>query len=142
MLDESVGATDVAKLGETDLGDDGSKFTGSGGYAVRGGTVTGGEDLTGDDEGGGVGAKVLEEVGETVEEDESFCSTGGGGELVVAETHANESAGENDEAHHLNRFAPPRVDENEGNPVSGDETGDGKNQVTDADVPQVVENLA
>lgn len=32
--------------------------------------VTGGEDLSRNDEGGGVGTKVLEEIGETVEERE------------------------------------------------------------------------
>ena len=33
-----------------------------------GGSVTGGEDLSRNDEGGRVGTKVLEEVGQTVEE--------------------------------------------------------------------------
>ena len=63
VVDESIGAADVAKLSETDLGDDSSEFPGSGGNTVCGGTVAGGKDLTGDDEGGGVGTEVLEEVG-------------------------------------------------------------------------------
>ena len=141
MVDKLVGATDVSELSETDLGDDSSKFTGSSGDTMCSGTITSGEGLTRNDEGGGVGAEVLEEVGEAVEEDEGLGSTGGGGKLVVRETHADESASKNDEAHHLDRLAPPRVDEKEGDPVSGDETSDGKNQVTDANVPQVVIDL-
>lgn len=62
MFDESIGTTDVAKRSETDLGDDSSKFTGSGGDTVCGGSVASGEDLTRDDEGGGIGAEVLEEI--------------------------------------------------------------------------------
>lgn len=38
------------------LADDGADLAGSGRDTVRGGTVTGGEDLTGNDKGGGVGA--------------------------------------------------------------------------------------
>jgi hypothetical protein len=139
--DESVGATNVTKRGEPDLGDDSTKFSGSGGHTVGGGTVTSWEDLTRDDEGGDVGAEVLEKVGEAIEEDESFGSSAGGDELVVAETHADESASENDEAHELDRLSSPRVDEKEGNPVSGDETSNRKNQVTDGDVPQVEVDL-
>ena len=142
MLDESVGTTDVAKLSKTDLGDDSTEFTGSSGDTVCGGTVTSGEDLTRDNEGSGVGAKVLEEVCQAVEEDESLGSTTGRDELVVGETHDHEGYGKNDETHHLDRLAAPGVDEKEGNPVSGDETSNGKNQVTDADVPQIVIDLA
>jgi len=141
VADESVGATNVTKRGEPDLGDDSTKFAGSGGNTVGGGTVTSGEDLTGDDEGGGVGAEVLEKVGEAIEEDESFGSTSGGDKLVVAETHGDEGASEDDKAHQLDRLASPKVDEKEGNPVSGDETSDRKNQVADGDVPQVEVDL-
>jgi len=140
MLDESVGATDVTKSSETDLGNDSSELTRRGRDTVCGRTVTSGEDLTRNDEGGGVGAKVLEEVGQAVEEDESLSATITGDELIVSETHDDESASEDDETHELDRLASPRVDEKEGNPVSGDETCDGEDQVADGDVVQVPED--
>jgi len=137
VLDESVGATDVTKSSETDLGNDRSELTRRGRDTVCGRTVTSGEDLTRNDEGGGVGAKVLEEVGQAVEEDESLSATIAGDELVVCETHDDKSASEDDETHELDRLASPRVDEKEADPVSGDETCDGEDQVADGDVVQV-----
>jgi len=141
MVDESIGTTDITKTGEADLGNNSSKFARSGRDTVGGRTVTSGEDLAGDNESGGVGAKVLEEVGQAVEEDESLLSGIGGGQLVVCETHDDESAGEHAETEKLDGFASPRIDEKEGDPVSGDETGDGKDQVTDGDVVQVAPDL-
>ena len=141
VLDESVGATDVTKSSETDLGNDRSELTTRGRDTVCGRTVTGGEDLTRNDEGGGVGAKVLEKVGQAVEEDESLPATIGGDELVVCETHDDESASEDGETHELDRLASPSVDEKEGDPVSGDETCDGEDQVADGDVVQVPVDL-
>lgn len=104
-------------------------------------TITSWEGLARDNESGGVGAEVLEEVGQAVEEDEGLGGGGGSGELVVTETHDDEDNGKHDEAHKLNGLATPAVDEDEGNPVSGDETGDGEDQVSDTDVPEVVEDL-
>ena len=138
MSDESVGTTNVTKLSETDLGNDGSKFSGGGRDTVRGRTVTSGECLTGNDEGGCVGTKVLEEVGQTVKEDESLGSRLACNKLIVPETHADEKDGEHDETHELDGLSSPTVDEDEGNPVSRDETSDGKDQVAKGDVPQVV----
>ena len=37
---------------------------------------------------------------------------------------------EHDEAHELNRFAAPGVDEQESDPVAGNETGDGEDNLT------------
>ena len=75
MLDESVGSTNVLEASETDLGNDSSELTGGSRNAMGGGTVTSGEGLSRNDEGGGVGAKVLEEVGQAVEEDEGLGAT-------------------------------------------------------------------
>ena len=50
-----------------------------------GGTVTSGENFSRNNKGGNVGAKVLEKVGEAVENDESFGGRRCGGELVIAE---------------------------------------------------------
>lgn len=141
MLDKSVGATYVTKLGEANLGNNSSEFTRGGRDTVCGRTVTSGEDLTRNDEGGGVRPKVLEEVGQAVEEDEGLGATGTCGELVVCETHTDKSAGEHGETHELDRLASPSVDEEEGDPVSGDETSDREDQVADADVIQVPVDL-
>ena len=79
----------------------------------------------------------MEEVGQAVEEDEGLGSSVTGSEFVVGETHDDESDGENDESHKLDGLASPRVDEEEGNPVPWDETSNGQDQVTNANVPQV-----
>lgn len=141
MPDEGVRATDVSERSETDLGNDSTKLSRGGRDTVCGGTVTSGEDLTRDDEGGGVGAEVLEEVGHAVEEDEGLGSSRTGDKLVVSETHADESGGEDGEAHELDWLAAPAVDEEEGNPVSGNKTGNRQDQVTNANIPQVVEDF-
>jgi len=138
---ESVCTTDITKTSETNLSNNSSKFTGSGRDTVRCRTVTSGEGLSGNDESRGVGAEVLEEVGQAVEEDESLLSSIGGGEPVVSETHGDESASEHTKTEKLDRLASPRVDENEGDPVSGDEAGDSEDQVTDGDIFQVVVDL-
>jgi len=141
VLDESVGTTNISETSETDLSHNSPKFTRSGGDTVCGGTVTSGENLSRNDEGRGVGAEVLEKVGQAVEEDESLGSTGSGDKLVVCETHDDESASKHAETKKLDRLASPRVDEKEGDPVSGDETCDSKDQVTDGNVVQVVVDL-
>jgi hypothetical protein len=141
VLHEIVGTADVTELGKSDLGNNSAKLAGSGRDAVGSGTVTGGEDLSRNDEGRDVGAKVLEEVRQTVEEDESLGSSTGGSKLLVCETHDNESAGKDSETHELYRLAPPDVDDEEGSPISRNETGDGEDQVTDGDVVQVVVDL-
>jgi hypothetical protein len=71
---------------------------------VAAGTIACREALAGDDEGGGIGAEVEEELGE----DETGQETGGS-DLVVAEAHDTEEDGEDDEAHELNRFPPDGV---------------------------------
>lgn len=123
MLDPGVLATDILKTGETDLGDDGTELARGGRDTVARAPVAGREDLSGDDESGGVGAEVLEEVGEAVEEDEGALGAAEDG--VVSEAHDDEDDGQHDEAHDLDGLAAPRVDEDERGPVAGDETSDG-----------------
>ena len=137
MSEEFVGTADVGERIENNLGNDSSKFSGSSGDTVRGRTVTSWEDLTGYDEGGGVGTEVLEEVGQAVEEDKGLASSPGFKKFTIPETHADEKDGEYDEAHKLDRLSSPTVDKDEGDPVSRDETSDGQDHVANADVPQV-----
>lgn len=54
------------------LGDNGSNFSGRSTEAVRGRAVAGREHFTRDDEGGGIGAEVEEELGEDVETEEAI----------------------------------------------------------------------
>src|SRR5882757_3122843 len=116
VLDEFVGTANVSEAGESDLSDNSAELAGSSRDTVSGGTVTGREDFSRNDEGSGVGAKVLEEVGQAVEEDESLLCAGGSGELVISEAHDDKRAGEHTETEKLNGFASPRVDEKEGDP--------------------------
>ena len=55
-------------------------------------------------------------------------------ERVVGEADDDEQDREHGEAHELDRLAAPPVDEDEGDPVAGDEAGDREDDVADADV--------
>ena len=125
-----------------------------------GGTVTSGENFSGNNKGGNVRAKILEIIGEAVEDDKSFGGCWCGGELVVAETcefivrnfhlknppakhlkkytHDNKENGEHSEAHELDGLAAPCIDEQEGCPVSRNETASREDKVTDASVVDAV----
>jgi hypothetical protein len=92
-------------------------------------TIAGGERLSRNDEGSGIGSKVLEEIGEAIKNDEAFNRSWCGGELSIAKayqrlaltnsiikkihirTHGGEQNGEYAEAHKLDRLSSPRVDE-------------------------------
>jgi hypothetical protein len=69
---ECICSTNVPQLGETNLSDDCTKLATCSRHSVRGGSVTSGESFPRDDESGRVRTEVLEEVGEAVEEHESF----------------------------------------------------------------------
>jgi hypothetical protein len=80
-----VGTTNVCETGKDDLGDDSAKFAASSCDAVARGTITSGEELSWDQESGGIGAKVLEEVGKTVQEHEDPLGHSRRDELIVRE---------------------------------------------------------
>lgn len=150
VLKELALAANVDKLGEADLGDNGTELAGGSRDTVGGGTVTGREGLAGNDEGCGCGesvlwtleyqllltvrAKVLEEVGHAVEEDEGLLSRRGRLHLVVGEAHADENGSEKTEAHELDGTTSPRVDQGNGEVVTGEETAERENNVTDSSV--------
>lgn len=71
---------------------------------MRGAAVARWEAFGGDDEGGGVGAEVEEELAEGVKGEE-----GGGVEGVEGYAEYQEDYGEAGEAHYLNRLAPEPV---------------------------------
>ena len=141
MLDERVRSADVAHLREADLCNDGTELAGRRRDTMRRTSVASREDFTRYNECCGVRAEVLEEVGETVEEHEGLGGAACGCELVVSEAHDNEEDREEDEAHELDRLAAPSVDEQEGNVVPWDETRDRKDEVSNADVVQILVNF-
>ena len=72
-------------------------------------TISCWEDFARNDEGGGVGAKVLEEVGQAVQEHE--CTLGAVVDhFVVSEAHGGEDDGQKNESHVLDRLATPLRD--------------------------------
>ena len=56
----------MGEVVEEDAGEDGAEFAGGGADAVGEAADTRGEDFARDDEGGGVGAKIEEELGENL----------------------------------------------------------------------------
>lgn len=113
VLQESTGAANVDELGETDLGNDSTQFTRSGRDTMGSRPVSSWEDFTRDNESGGVWTEVLEKVGQTVEEDESFLSRWCRLHSVVTETHTDEDDGEHDETHELDGSTSPEINKGE-----------------------------
>jgi hypothetical protein len=134
-------ATDIDHPSEPDLSDDSSELSTGGGNPVCGGSVTSREDFTGNHKRRGVGSKVLEKVGKAVKRDKGVFSCGSALELVVPETHYTEDGSEEYETHQLDGFPSPFIDEEKGGPVSGNETTDGEDDVTDRNVFQVLGDL-
>ena len=63
MTDELVCTTDVPQALESNLGDNSTELATCCRNAVCGRPITSGESLSRNDEGGGVGTEVLEEIG-------------------------------------------------------------------------------
>jgi len=131
--DEGVGTTAILQLRETNLGNDGAQLAGTGGDTVTGGTVTGREDLTGDDEGGRVGSEVLEELGGGKEEDEEGDRVVA--DLVVGETEDAEKDAGHDETENLDLDASQTLNGEDSDPVTGDGTQENNDDLTDSGVP-------
>jgi len=74
VFHEFVRATNVDELSEADLGNDSSELTRGSRNTVASRTVASGERFPGNNESSGIGAEVLEEVGEAVQEDENALS--------------------------------------------------------------------
>lgn len=136
MLQELVLPTNIDEAREADLGHDCSELAGSGRDTVASGSVTSREDFAGNDEGGGVRAEVLEEVGHAVEEHEGLLAARSRLHLVVTEAHGAKDDSKKGEAHELDGLTAPRVDEEKRGVVAWDETTDGEDKVPDGNVVQ------
>jgi hypothetical protein len=115
-------------------------------------TITSGECLSRNDEGSGIGSKVLEKVGEAIKHDETFNRSGCGSESIITETyprlalvngisktiheltHGGEQNCEYAEAHKLNWFSSPGVDEKERCVISGDKTSSRKDEIPNTNI--------
>jgi len=84
MIDEFVCSTDVSQAGKADLGNDCSELAASRTDTMCCGTVTGGENLSGNNERGSIRPEVLEEVGQAVEEHKPLGIGVGLGQSVIA----------------------------------------------------------
>ena len=78
-------ALEVGEASKADLCDDSAELAGRGRDTVGSRTVASREDLAGNDERSRVGAEVLEEVGEAVEEDERLLGGVAALQSAVAE---------------------------------------------------------
>lgn len=153
MLEESVLAADVDQLVETQLRNHSTSLTACCRKPVGGRTITSGEYLSGYNERRGIGTKVLEEVCNAVKENKGVRAGFRGSEFVVSKalgesisvrwckpeqrhTHDDEENGKNGEAHKLDGFATPGIDQQEGSPVPGNETRNRENEVSNANVVQ------
>lgn len=96
--------------------------------------------LTRNDESGGIGTEVLEEIGETVEEYKN-SKFGLLNKRIVAKAHAAEDNGERNETHDLNRLAAPRVDQKKSSPVTRNETDYGEDKVTNTNAVKRIVNF-
>lgn len=130
------GATDTERTDES-LGDDGTDLAGSGGDTVGSRSVASREALSGDDEGGGVGAEVEEELGEDVD-----GKLGVGADVVVCEAEDDEEDGENDETHELDRLATNGVNSGDSDPVAGHGTSKNDDDVADGSLVEHLVDVA
>jgi len=127
MLNEQIGAANIDHVGETNLCNDGSELTAGNWDAMRGRKIAGGEHLSRNDEGSGIGSKVLKEVGKAMKNNKTFNPSWCGSELSIAKAyqrlaltnsiikkihihaHSGEQNGEYAETHKLNQLLSPRV---------------------------------
>ena len=108
-----------------DGGDESTELTHGGGETVGGGTDRGGEDLTGDQEGDGVGTELVEEGRQEVHGLEAV-DTGGRGVVLVLEggDDEHEEAHEETDLLHVLTTVHLVVDEERGEVVTGQLHGD------------------
>lgn len=85
MVNKRIWTADVLHASKANLRDDGPKLAACRGDTVCCGPVTGGEDLSRNDERRNIRPEVLEEVGQAVEGDETIGSTLGLGQWVIRE---------------------------------------------------------
>lgn len=109
------------------LGDDGANLARGGGDTVGGGTVTGREALSRDNESGSVGSEVEEELGNDVESEKTVV---GLEKRVVGKADHDEDNGQDGEAHQLDGLTSNGINGGHGHPVTRNGTSTDQNQIT------------
>jgi hypothetical protein len=140
MLDECARPTLVLQAREADLSNDRTKLAAGSGDTVTSGTITGGEDLSGNDKGSRIRSPVLEEIGQAIEGDERFLVVAIGSEFIICETHDNEDDRQYNETVKLKGLATPGVDEEKRDPVARNQAGHGEDQVSNANILQRIKS--
>ena len=107
------------------LCDDGTDFTGCSRETVGGWAVSCREAFAGNDESGGVGAEVEEELCEHVK-----CEQGVAGKVVECKTNDDEEDSEHGESHELDGFSAQGVDGCDRYPVTGNGSGADQNKIS------------
>lgn len=120
MLHPLIGPTNILQLRKTGLRDDGPELPAGSRDTMRRRAVTRRENFSRYDKGCDIWSKVLEEIGEAVEEEEGLARGYSLRELVVAKAEDDKEHCEDCKSHELDRLATPAVNEEEGDPVSGD----------------------
>jgi hypothetical protein len=129
VIQPGIGAASVPQGSNESLRDDGANFSSGSTHSVCCGSIPSGEDLTRNDESGGVGAKVLEKVGKAIERKQSA-----GGDLVETKADNTEQDSKDGKTSDLDRLAADGVDCCNRNPVAGNKTCDGKDEITNTRV--------
>lgn len=119
-------STTSSERTEHTLSDDSTDLASTSGDTVAGGSVTGRETFTGNDECGRVGTKVEEELSQDVEGKDRVVA-----ERVESEADDQEENSADGETHDLDRLAAKRIDRGNGGPVTGNGASAGNDQVTD-----------
>lgn len=86
VLDEFIRSTLVLEVNEANLCDDSTEFTRSSRDTMACWAIAGGEDFSRNNKGGSIGTKILEEVGQAIEEHKDLFSRRSRVELVVSKT--------------------------------------------------------
>lgn len=129
----ALGAVVVDQRSNDNLGNNGTNLTRGSRHTVGSRSVTGRENLTGNNEGGGVGSPVGEELGKNVKSKKTVLTN-----LVVSKTNDAEDSGQGNETTKLNGLAANDIKSGNREPVTGNGTSAGNDNVTDGSVVQVV----
>ena len=115
------------------LGDDSTDLARSGRKTVRGRSISCWEAFSWDDEGGGVGSEVEEELAQDVEGEKCVMV-----QLVIGEADDAEKDRKDDEAHKLDWLATDGVDRCDCNPITWNGTCTNDDQVTNGGISEDV----
>ena len=140
VLHEFVRPSDIFQPREANLRDDCPELPGRCRYTMCGAPVPGRERLARRHTHGRIGPEVREEIAQAVQEDKHAGTDSARAHGIVAEAHDDEQNGEHGKPASLYRLASNAVNGKDAEVCARDLSSDGQNQVSDADVAQVLVN--